>query len=244
MSRLAIMLLLLTSLAARAASQTTRPTGVDEASWRRMLEIDAKAGEVKDLVADFEQQKITAMLRKPLLSSGQVFVRGSAMLWKTRKPEASELQINEKEVRIYYPSQKTIEVYQIRQKLGQLAASPLPRLATLREHFVFKPLPLSEMKESDEGRFFAVEMTPIDPELGEHVETVRVLLDATRGLIVRFEMSDADGERTVITFSNVRTNVGLKDEQLAIDAPADMKVTRPLAGIEGEPGEAEQDKSK
>ena len=82
---------------------------------------------IADLTADFEQQKFTAMLKKPLISSGAVAVRGSAMLWKTRKPEPSELQIDQKEVRIYYPAQETIEVYQVEQKLGQLAASPLPR---------------------------------------------------------------------------------------------------------------------
>ena len=219
-----------------AAAPATRPAGVDESTWQRMLAIDARAADVKDLVADFQQRKVTAMLRKPLVSSGQVFVRGSSMLWKTVKPEPSELQITDAEVRIFYPSEKTIEVFQIRQKLGELAASPLPRLATLLEHFSFKPLPLAEMDESDEERFFAVEMSPIDPELSEHVETVRVLLDATRGLIARFEMTDADGDRTIITFENVRTNVGLSDQQLAIDAPADVKVTRPLAGIEGEAG--------
>jgi outer membrane lipoprotein-sorting protein len=174
------------------------------------------------------------MLKKPLVSSGQVFVRGSSMLWETRKPEPGTLQINDKEARIYYPAQKTIEVYAVRQKLGQLAASPLPRLSVLLEHFSFKPLPLSEMGENDEARFFAAEMTPTDPELREHVDRVRVLLDATRGLINRLEMTDADGDRTLITFSNVRTNVGVKDEQLAIAAPKDVKVTRPLAGLEGE----------
>ena len=219
----------------QASSPTSRPANVDPAAWERMLDIDTRAGRVEDLTADFEQQKFTAMLKKPLVSSGVVAVRGSNMLWATRKPEPSMLQIDTKEVRIYYPAQKTIEVYQIQQKLGQLAASPLPRLAVLREHFTFEPIPVAEMGERDDnsGKFFAVRMTPIDPELREHVEAVRVLLDAQRGLIIRLEMRDSDGDRTLISFANVKTNVGLTDGDLRIAAPADVKITRPLAAVEG-----------
>lgn len=225
---------------APTSSPTSRPAGIDDATWQRMLEIDAKAAQVTDLVADFEQRKFTAMLKKPLVSTGEILVRGSSMLWKTRQPEPGALQINEREVRMYYPAQKSIEVYQIREKLGQLAASPLPRLAALQQHFTFRPLPLAELKETDDAKFFAVEMAPIDPELAEHVERIRVLLDSGRGLIVRLEMLDADGDRTEISFSRIRTNVGVTDEQLRIDAPPGVKVTRPLAELEGAPADAPQ----
>ena len=245
-----VLLILLAALApaapapAPAAAPTSRPAGIDDASWQRMLDIDARAADVTDLIAAFEQRKFTAMLKKPLVSTGEIRVRGSSMLWETRRPEPNALQVNEQEVRIYYPAQKTIEVYQIREKLGQLAASPLPRLAALQEHFGFRPLPLSEMKETDTAKFFAVEMAPIDPDLREHVERVRVLLDATRGLIVRLEMLDADGDRTEISFSDIRTNVGLNDAQLRIDATDSVKVTRPLAGLEGEPADPSQGNGK
>ena len=115
-----------------------------------------------------------------------------------------------------------------------------PRLATLQQHFTFRPLPISEMKETDEEKFFAVAMAPIDPDLAEHIERIRVLLETGRGLIVRMEMLDADGDRTEISFSRIRTNVGLKGEQLRIDAPADVKVTRPLAELEGTPADSTQ----
>jgi outer membrane lipoprotein-sorting protein len=88
-------------------------------------------------------------------------------------------------------------------------------------------------KDDSGGKLFAVRMTPTDPELREHVEVVRVLLDAQRGLIIRLEMRDSDGDRTLISFANVKTNVGLKDGDLRIAAPADVKITRPLAGVEG-----------
>lgn len=221
-------------LAADAPAPTSRPADIDPAAWQRMLAIDARAAQIEDLTADFEQQKFTAMLKKPLISSGVVAVQGANMLWQTRKPEPSMLQIDPREVRIYYPQQKTIEVYQVEQKLGQLAASPVPRLAVLREHFRFAPIPVAEMGETDDSRYFAVRMTPIDAALREHVEEVRVLLDAERGLIVRLEMRDSDGDRTLISFTNVKTNVGLKDGDLRIAAPTDVVITRPLRAVERE----------
>ncbi len=225
-----IVLLLLVAADAPPAS---RPDSIDEPTWQRMLEINQKGSQIRDLTANFEQQKITAMLKKPLVSSGRVFVRGSTMLWDTKKPEPNVLQITAREARIYYPAQKTIEVYQIEQKLGELAASPLPRLAALQQNFNFEPLPLSEFGETDNTKYLSLKMTPINPALREHVEQVRVLLDAASGLIVRLEMRDADGDRTLIAFSDARANVDLKDADLEIHAPADAKITRPLAGLEG-----------
>ena len=227
MFALALMLSLLAD-----APPTSRPANIDPATWQRMLEIDGRAGQITDLEANFEQQKFTAMLKKPLVSSGRVYVRGSAMLWDTRKPDPNQLQITDKEVRIYYPAQKVIEVYRVQEKLGQLAASPLPRLSVLEKHFTFEPISVAEMGEKDGDKFFAVRMTPTQADLREHIEQVRVLLDATRGLIVRLEMRDSDGDRTLVSFSDVKTNVGLKDERLQIAAPADVKITRPLAAVE------------
>jgi outer membrane lipoprotein-sorting protein len=78
-------------------------------------------------------------------------------------------------------------------------------------------------------------MTPLEPEMREHVQDVRVLLDAQRGLIIRLEMGDPDGDRTVITFSNVQINAPLQDGDLALHPPTDVKITRPLAGLESNP---------
>ncbi len=216
------------------AAPTSRPVAIDPAMWQRMLAIDVKAADVKDLTADFEQQKFTAMLKKPLVSSGRIFVRGSEMLWDTRKPEPTQLAITAKDARIYYPSQKTIEVYQLQEKLSQIAASPLPRLANLLELFTFEPLAISEMGASDEKKFLAVKMTPIAADLKEHVDQVRVLLNGDTGLIESLEMRDPDGDRTVMKFSHPKINSGLKDADLQIDAPGDVKITHPLAAVEGQ----------
>src|SRR5262245_54563232 len=122
---------------ALAAEPSTQPT-TNPALWNQMVEIDSRAAAAKNLAADFEQKKFTALLKKPLVSSGKIRVAGDTMRWDTDKPETNVLLISPAEVKMYYPKQKTVEVYRVDQKLGQLAASPLPRLEALKQHFSFE----------------------------------------------------------------------------------------------------------
>jgi outer membrane lipoprotein-sorting protein len=133
-----------------------------------------------------------------------------------------------REVRMYYPGQKSLEIYAMDRRLGDLAASPLPRLKTLREHF--------EIARSDakgftppEGRAaLSLRLTPADPSLREHVDAVRVLLDVEAAHILELEIVDADGDRTHVTFSDVRLDTGIRTDDLKLDVPADTTISRPL----------------
>jgi outer membrane lipoprotein-sorting protein len=203
------------------AAPTTNP-----ALWSRLVEIDSRAQKLTDLTADFEQQKFTTLLKKPLVSRGRVRMAGSIMRWDTADPEPSVMLIDDKEVRLYYPMQKAMEIYAIDQQLGSLAASPLPKLSVLREHFSFEAI-----GEIDAPKL-SLRLTPTDKALREHVDEVRVLLDAAAGFIVRGEIDDADGDKTVMTFSNIRANAKLKEADLHLDVPADAKITHPLAALE------------
>src|SRR6476619_4900068 len=105
-------------IANRLHAQTTRPASVDPALWDRMLQVNQLSEKVADLTAHFEQQKFTPMLKKPLTSSGTVRVLGSTMRWDTDKPEPSVILADEKEFRLYYPTQKLVEIYPIDKRLA------------------------------------------------------------------------------------------------------------------------------
>src|SRR4051812_4885294 len=79
----------LTTQVASGNDATTKP--IDPGLWKRMVEVDAHGATISDLVAKFEQEKFTALLKKPLLSVGVVRVRGSAMKWETDRPEPTTL---------------------------------------------------------------------------------------------------------------------------------------------------------
>lgn len=204
-----------------------------------MLEIDARAARIQTLAADFEQRKYTALLRKPLISAGTVRVKGSAMRWDTRTPEKNVLLVTDKQVEIYYPAQATVEVYPLDQRFADLAASPLPRLAALKQRFAFVQINPAELdKNADPQKYFALELTPLQDELRQHVRRVRVLLDIAGGYIVLAELTDADGDRTLIRFFNLKLNVEVGD--LELKTPPGTKFERPLEGLSGQAPDREK----
>ncbi len=214
---------------AGAASPSSAPT-TDPALWTKLTEIDARAQKITSLSADFEQKKFTALLRKPLVSAGHVYVKGSIMRWDTQRPEQTVMLVSDKDFRLYYPAQKTVEVYPLDRKVAELAASPLPRLGVLKERFSFLQIPVAEMDpKADAEKCIAMKLTPLQEELREHVQEVRVLLDVAAAHIVQAELTDADGDRTVIRFSNVQVNADVGDLDLKL--PPGTKITRPLEGL-------------
>jgi len=240
MIRRPLIALLLLAACGLAAQPTEKKNPSDEAPdntdpqlWSRLLEINERSRKIQDLSADFRQEKHTAMLKRPLVSTGTVLVRGDAMRWDTSAPEPTVMLITEGEVRIYYPQQKVMEIFRVDQQLASLAASPLPRLSVLREHFHFEPLDVREIDEdADATRTLAVRLIPRHETLAEHITAVRVLLDADAGYIMAFEMIDADEDRTVIRFSDVKANTNIGPEAFELDLPRDVTITRPLERME------------
>lgn len=207
------------------------PAGIDAALWAHMKQIDARASAIADLTADFEQFKFTPLLKKPMTSRGVVLAKGNVMLWTTRLPEPTVMRVDENQIQVYYPNQKTAEIYPLSGRLAELASSPVPRLASLLEHFSFSPASVEDFGEkSDRGRL-ALRMVPSDKSIAEHVQSVSVLIDSDHGFILSLKMVDPDGERTEIRFSNVKTNTNLENARLGLSLPEGVKTVRPLEGI-------------
>jgi outer membrane lipoprotein-sorting protein len=229
------MLCALVRCAARA--DDAPPQGIDEKLWKEMLAINARGTKLVDLRAEFIQEKFTPLLKKPLVSTGKILIKGSATLWITEKPEPTVLRIDAKEIRLLYPAQKVLEIYKTDEKMESLAASPFPRLEILKQHFSFEKIPVQELsKEADESKHIAFRMKPLHDELRKHIDRVSVLIERATGLVLKAQTIDADGDRLVLSFVNVRANPGLTDADLEMKVPADVKVTHPLEG--GSAGDA------
>jgi outer membrane lipoprotein-sorting protein len=220
--------------AAPPAQPAAAPAPIDPALLKRLTEIDSRASQIKTLSANFEQKKFTALLRRPLVSSGKVKVKGATMRWDTEKPEPTVMVVGEKTVQIYYPAQKTVEEYTLDQRLAELAASPLPRLGVLKDRFAIVEIAPHDIDpKADPQKTLALKLTPIEKELADHVQEVRVLLDIGGGYIVQAEFTDADGDRTVIQFRNIAANADVGDLELKV--PPGTKFTRPLEGMKDLP---------
>jgi outer membrane lipoprotein-sorting protein len=226
-------------LAAQAAAPSSRPSvpaGVDPELWRQLLDIDGRARAITHLACDFQQQKVTPLLKKPLVSRGIVRIVGSLMRQDTTDPHPSSMLMDAHQLRIYYPADKTLEIYDLSSQLGQLAASPLPRLSVLQQYFTFEKLPISQLnpggKESD---FLALRLGPADASLSQYIKEVLVLLDRQHGYITKVQWTDADGEKTILDFSAVKTDGNFKPSDLDLALPRDVKTVHPLGGGDATP---------
>lgn len=193
--------------------------------------LDVRVAAVSDLEAEFEQRKSTPLLRRQLVSSGRVRVKGDAVRWDTLRPHRSVTLLVAKELRIYYPDQAALEVYELSGDLARLASSPLPRLDALRMQFEIERLGEGVFKAEgwplpEQG--LALRLTPRAESVREHLCEVRVLIDTEKACLSRMEMTDADGETTLLLLRSVQLNTGLGD--LSIDVPAGTAVSRPLGG--------------
>ena len=229
-----LLVLCLASALANGADETPRKEAPDDPTLARELEsVDARAGRIRDFSARFRQEKFTALLKKPLVSSGTVRVSGSTIRWDTREPEPAVLFSDGKDVRMYYPDQQLVEIYPIDRRMGDLAASPLPKLATLREHFTLTRGKPEWFKGAKGRKSLALQLVPVEDVIREHVEEVRVLIDIEAAHILELEVIDADGDRTHITFDDVRLDTGIKPADLALAIPEGTTVSRPLEATDG-----------
>jgi len=207
------------------ASQPTE--AIDPKLSQEIDRIDRMVEQIHDLSADFEQLKHTALLKQPLRSSGTLRIKGSMMRWDTVDPQPSTMTISESELRIYYPRQRTVEVYAIDQRMADIAASPLPRLSKLSARFAIARIEWRPQNVTV-VRPLSLELTPREQELRDRVERVRVVIDLDTACVAAAEIVYPDRDRTELTFKNVRINTGLTDDDVTLQVPKGTTVTRPL----------------
>lgn len=208
---------------------SSQPTPQDE--MRTVLDrLETRASQIKDVVADFEQRKLTPLLKEPLISSGRVWIKGTTVRWDTLKPHRSMMVTDPGQIRIYYPDQMMVEVYQIDQQLQHLIASPVPNWPVLSEYFDIQRIHQNaQANDARENRAqLALRLVPKTEPLRRHITEGRVWVNVESGLIYEVRVTDIDGDQTEIVFGGVKINPGVQDNDIRLVVPPDAEVIHPL----------------
>jgi len=223
-----------------SATPATEAPDAPDAGLKAELEALAeKLDGIRDLTTDFEEQKFSTLLKKPLVSKGKMRVVGVRSRWDTMSPKPSSMVVDPAEIRIYYPDRSTVEVYRVDEKLKWLTVWPLPNLSVLVVRFFIERIPVAESRDTySVGPWLGLRLRPRDEVVGEYLRLVDVVLNTATALVVRVEILNADGDRTIISFSNARTNIGLDEKDVELVVPAGTQTVRPLAKLEKEPPDA------
>ncbi len=204
------------------------PIITDAALAAELRQIDAHAATITDLTASFEQAKKSVLLKKPLVSKGTVRVKGSRVLWNTSSPHPTAMLLESTRLSIFYPEQRVLEVYDLDDALRRVATTPLPRLEAVNEQFEISRSP---RQPADPARLLSIDLSPRGEELRARIRSVRVTIDRSTGLAAEIDMTDIDGEETVITFSDARVNQGVSDRDLDLGVPEGTRISKPLEGL-------------
>ncbi|MHC5026422.1 MAG: LolA family protein [Planctomycetota bacterium] len=240
MIRRALTLLALALLGTSGAAAQA-PQDDFEALLRRL---DERSATVTNLVAAFRQEKHTALLRRPLVSTGRVRVLPPLIRWDTERPFPSNMLVAADSVRIFYPEQATLEIYPLDDRLGRMATSPLLRIDPLREHFDLAAGTAPDDEPSTGpgvgpgvgAPLVHLLLTPTADALKKHISEVRLAVDEATATVRRAEIIDASNQRTTLHFEGIELNQDLVADDLVLKPPPGVTVVRPLQRKTGATG--------
>jgi len=219
----------------------------DPGLLQRLEEIDARLGELESMRARFRQTRTIPMLRRPMESSGTLLWLRGAIRWDTAEPAPSTMLVREHEIRLYYPDAEILELYDTgganagEGLPAQARTGASPRLAQLLERFEIEEVSPARFENPPEGELLALELTPLDDELGERLERVLVLIETGVPMARRVRIESADGEVTEIELFRLRLEPPVTEEEMEIEVPEGTLISRPMSGELGEtpgPGDA------
>lgn len=200
----------------------------DAPRWAKLQAIVAALPKVAALKAQFRQERTSALLAEPAVSTGTFVARGVQSRWDTQGDNASVMAVDAGDgkrqgtLKVWYPAQKTLEIYPLDARFAAAMAGPSPDLALLAEHF-----DLAKLEEDAAAGTLALELVPRKEGLRAHVAKVVAVMDAKTGCLKSLATFDAEGESTTASFTEVRVNPEIKDAELRLDTPADAKVVWP-----------------
>ena len=218
-----------------ASHAADAPAREDLPRWAQLQAVVAKLPKITSLRAKFKQERTSALLAEPAVSTGTFVARGVQSKWDTQGDNPSVMMVDAGDgkragsMRVYYPAQKTLEIYPLDARFAAAMAGPSPDLKLLQEHFT-----LDALKEDAKTHALTLELAPIQADLKAHVSKVIAVMDATTGCLQSLATIDANDESTTASFSEVEVNPKIDEAQLRLEVPADTKEVWPA----GKPKEA------
>lgn len=182
----------------------------------------------RDVEVPFTQKKFLTILSDPVESSGTAMWRPNRVLFRTLKPEKSEVLVTQEEILIWVPSIGRVEKYD-RRKFHLMETLDLAAGRNVREtlsRFVVRTEAAPDGEKAD-----ILVCTPKEKTVAKYVKSLRLRVRRSDSRISRVEYTDSADDRTVIEFDvdKLRANQGLTDEQIRLSAPEGTKVVEPFA---------------
>lgn len=163
---------------------------------------------MNDFVADITQEKQISILKKKLVSTGKVrFRRPDTFYMEIDPPHSSRMLLKDNVLTMVFPADN------VRQQ------TVLPPDEGLLRWFTMLDKPVTKLPEGMDVRAERTEDTlllVLTPKGKRGVKELQILLQ-TDGRPKRLVIEEQNRDRTVMTFRNVKKNVGIAEKDMRLD---------------------------
>ncbi len=187
-----------------------------------LKKMEDAAQKTRDLKADFRQERIYSLFDERNESSGKVyFKKPGKMLWRYSSPDNNSIYINGQQAIMYLPDIKQVQKISLLRdrKTESLLIGFCNTAEEIKRNFNVKVLPPKDGRQ-------VLELTPRREELSSQFKRLRLVIDEKNWRPTRIERFELGGDKTIFTFSNVKTNCKLKDSLFDFKIPDGVEVVR------------------
>lgn len=186
-------------------------------TWRQHLQ------DMKALHMIFTQEKHLRVLQRPLVSQGELWLKGKTLLYHLKDTAgAVELvvRIDETAMQTYYPMLQSLEV--IERQTIPLSFAPMPFISG-------DPVALTQAYDSElfeSAGHYTLKLTPKPSDTNASFAAIWLRLEAFH--LRELTQVEKNGDRIVMKISAFNPNAAIAEAQLALHLPAGTKVVYPL----------------
>jgi outer membrane lipoprotein-sorting protein len=169
----------------------------------------------------FTQEKHLQLLRRPLLSQGELWLKGDTLRYVLKHTAGDielELRLDAQTVKTYYPLTQTLEVIGLRTTQAPFLSIPFlgrDPTALVKEY---------DSELSVDAERYTLRLMPRHPDTP--LAEIRLILQDF--LPQEFLQVEKSGNRTLMRISTFTPNPEVSDAQLELQIPPGTKVTYPL----------------
>ena len=188
-----------------------------------LAQIREKRAAAPHVQADFREEKMVRLMKKPIVSAGKVWFEAPNKFRREVKGNSSSIMVsNGQELWIYYPNFKSAEHYSLG-KRTQLDSALAAITAALNLENVESSYQIAGAKMGNE---YDLELAPRRPSLKKLFEKFRLHLNSDL-LADRTELLQVNGDRIVTSYSN-QTRAPIPASTFQFTPPPGTDVTTPL----------------
>jgi outer membrane lipoprotein-sorting protein len=173
-----------------------------------------------DFTADIKQVKQSSLMKESIVSRGQMRFKRPNQLWVEMYPPYPSITVLDKGVLlIYLPEEKQAQRYQV-------AGNP-----ALAKWLLFFQAPLETLGKriwlQEKGADTVVLRLDPAEDLALFKE-IKISLDTTIWMPKQVELLEKSGDRTTISYVNIKINTGITDTSFQLDLPPGVEIIEPM----------------